>query len=95
MIIDLDILVLVLARSRKEPLLKIYRNPLRIFSNFKDFMNAITKTGVLKTGMITHLLGSAIVLLIAAHFLKPYVLPIMLGIISHIVSDIPNLRRLN
>jgi len=92
--IDLDIIALVLLKSKEEKRLKPFRNPLEIYRRFGSFMDTITKTGVLKIGLITHLIFSALVISLSYLFSITYFIPVSLGVASHIVSDIPNLRRL-
>jgi len=92
-LVDLDIVALVLLKSEKESRLKPFRNPLEIYRRFGPFMDTITKTGVLRAGLITHLLFSALIISLA-YLLGWYCIPITLGVVSHLVSDIPNLRRL-
>ena len=92
--IDLDIIALVYLKSKKEKRLRPFRNIWEIFRKFKLFKDTITETGVLRTGMKTHLLFSILVVLLFYFYLNNYFLPAALGVISHIISDIPNLRRL-
>lgn len=91
--IDLDVYALTILRSKKENQLKIFRNPVEIHRKFKLFMDTIAKTGVLKTGLKIHLLSSILILLICYLFLNSYLLPVTLGVVSHLISDIPNFRR--
>ncbi|MCL7475441.1 MAG: hypothetical protein M8352_05295 [ANME-2 cluster archaeon] len=93
-VIDLDIVTLVLIRSRKERRLKPFMNPLEIYRNFELFMDTITETGVLMTGLKTHLIFSTLVILVFYLVLNVYFIPVALGVASHILCDIPNVRRL-
>lgn len=93
--IDLDIVALVLLRSRRDDRLRLFRNPVEIYRKFRLFMDMITETGVLRTGLMTHLAGSAIVILICVLFASSYIVPAALAVLSHLLSDIPNLRRLS
>ena len=93
-VIDIDIYALVFLKSKKENRLKPFRNPGQIQRKFKLFMDTITETGVLKTGLKTHLISSAAIILLSYYFFNDYFIPAALGVMSHIISDIPNLRRL-
>jgi hypothetical protein len=88
--IDLDIIL----RSRTEQRLRFFRNPVEIFRRFPLFMETITETGVLGTGMRTHLAMAAIIPLLFAYFADRYIVPVSIAVLSHILSDIPNMRRL-
>lgn len=92
--IDLDIYALVLLKSRTESRLKPFRNPLEIYQNFGLFMDTIFKTGLWKIGLVTHLTLSALLILLPYVFSSAYFVPVALGVISHIITDMPNLQRL-
>ncbi len=92
--IDLDIYILVLLKSRSESRLKPFRNPLEIYRNFGLFMDTIFKTGLWKIGLVTHLTLSALLILLPYVFSSAYFVPVALGVISHIITDMPNLQRL-
>ncbi|MBU0730257.1 MAG: hypothetical protein KKE17_03360 [Proteobacteria bacterium] len=92
-LVDLDVVALVYLRAAKEDRLKPYRNPVKIFTKFKEFMRIIADCGLLKTAMQTHFLLSAILLLLVYCFGKDLIIPVALGVISHLVSDIPNILR--
>ncbi|MFA5116901.1 MAG: hypothetical protein WC486_06450 [Candidatus Omnitrophota bacterium] len=93
--VDLDVIALVLARSGKEERLKQFRNPVQIQRKFNLFMDTIAETGILKTAMKTHFIISAVLILLSYCFLRPYFLPVTLGVVSHLLSDAPHLRKLN
>lgn len=92
--IDLDVYTIALLKSKKEDRLKPFRNPLELYRKTKLFMDAITETGVLKIGLAIHLLSSMLIILAFYFFWNAYLIPVTLGVISHLMSDIPNLRRL-
>jgi len=92
--IDLDVYILTILKSKKEKRLKPFRNPFEIYRKFKLFMDTITETGVLKIGLKIHLFSSTLIILICYLFLNSYLIPVTLGVVSHLISDIPNLRRL-
>jgi hypothetical protein len=91
--IDIDVYALVLAGSGKEERLRQFRNPLQMQRKFKLFMETIADTGVLKAAMKTHFVISAAVILLAWYFFNPYFLPVALGVISHLISDLPHLFK--
>ena len=90
---DLDIYTLAFFKSKENKELRDFKNPIEIFRRFKHFMDTITKTGVLRIGMKTHLVFSVLVISLFYLFRRAYLIPAILGIASHIISDIPNLRR--
>ncbi|MFZ3090335.1 MAG: hypothetical protein WA240_06920 [Nitrospirota bacterium] len=92
--IDLDVYTLVLLKSRKEDILKPFRNPLKILKEYKNFMQTITETGVLRIGLKTHFVLPAFIALLIYFLFPAYFIPAAVGIVTHIISDIPNLRRL-
>lgn len=92
--IDLDIITLVLLKSKKDGRLKPYKNPLKVFADFKPFMKTIAETGLLKTGMATHLIISAATCLFFYFYCHAYFIPILIGIITHLLEDTPHMRYL-
>ncbi len=90
--IDIDVYLLVLARSGKESRLRQFRDPLQIQRQFKLFMDTIAETGVLKAAMKTHFALAAVFILAAYYFFNPYFIPLTLGVVSHLVCDVPHLR---
>lgn len=91
--IDLDIYTIALLKSMEKPELRIFRNPLNIYRKFDSFMETILKTGVLKIGMATHLILGAFIFFLTYRFLNSYSIPVLLGILSHILSDMPHLLK--
>ncbi|TBR17946.1 hypothetical protein EPO66_01800 [bacterium] len=90
--VDLDILGLVYLKSIKDNRLRQFRNPVKIFAKFRLFMDTISETGVLRLGMKTHFIVSFLIILLSYFFLKPYFIPVIIGVVSHIISDIPHLK---
>ncbi len=91
--VDLDVSILVFLKSKEEDRLKPFRNPLEINRNFSLFMETIYETGVLKIAMYKHLLLAAIFILGFYLSSSAYFVPVALGVAFHLVSDIPNYRR--
>jgi hypothetical protein len=94
MIIDFDVIFMTYIKSKKEKKLLQFRNPLKIFSNFQQFMDIIDDVGILKKAMITHLLSSIFFILMFYFFINNYFVPVSIGVISHILSDIPNIKKI-
>jgi len=91
--IDLDVVAIIMLRSRKEQRLRQFRSLFAIYRHFGLFMDTIAETGVLRTAMITHI-SLAVMLLLACALLSPhYLVPVALAVLSHIASDIPNVIR--
>ncbi len=91
--VDYDVYILVLLKSVKEDKLKPFRNPLEIFRKYKLFMDTIAETGVLRIGLKTHLIIPALIVLLSYFFANAYFIPAAVGVVTHIISDIPNLWR--
>jgi len=92
--IDLDVIALVRLKSKDEDRLKPFKDPRDIFRKFDLFMDTIYETGVLAIAMKTHLIFSAIITILFYLSWSSYFIPVMLGVGSHLISDIPNIRRI-
>lgn len=90
-LIDMDIIILV--NIKRDNRLNQFKNPKMIFKEFKLFMDTIDETGVLKTAMITHIIISLSFIVIFRLFINILFIPCLLGVISHIASDVPNINR--
>jgi len=90
-LIDMDIIILI--NIKKDDRLNQFKNPKMIFKEFKLFMDTIDETGVLKTAMITHIIISLSFIVIFYLFINILFIPCLLGVISHIASDVPNINR--
>lgn len=91
--LDLDITAFAMAKARKSAALNPFKRPRNIFRKFDQFMAAALETGILKKALITHLLSSAAIVLIFYFYGMSLFIPVSLGVISHLASDIPNYRR--
>jgi hypothetical protein len=90
--IDLDVLALIYLAGEKHPGFRLFYNPLNLFTKFKLFMETLVGTGQLKTAMKSHF-TTFILLPVLAWFLWPaYFLPIAVAVVTHLLSDIPNIR---
>lgn len=93
--IDLDVFTTTFLKSRSVEKLKAFRNPVEIYRKFESFMDTISETGVLKIGLKTHIISSTILAFIFYFYANNYFVPALLGILSHLISDIKNIRRIN
>lgn len=91
--IDLDIVSLVYIKARHDDQIKPFKNPVNLFRRFKEFMDLVTRNGLLKTGMVTHLFLSLIVISAFYFLLNSYFIPVVIGVVAHILSDIPNVYK--
>lgn len=91
---DLDVLLVVLIRSGKEPRLRRYRNIFNIFREFRSFKDTIASTGVMRTGLVTHFFIATLLVTMSALLMRQYLFPVVLAVLSHIITDLPNFRIL-
>lgn len=91
--IDLDVIALVMLKSKKEKRLKPFKDPREIFRNFNGFMDILAITGVLRTALATHIIFSSVIILVFYLGANQFFIPVTIGVISHLLSDIPNLKR--
>ena len=90
-LIDMDIIILV--NIKRDNRINQFKNPKMIFKEFKLFMDTIDETGVLKIAMITHIIISLSFIVLFFLFINTLFIPCLLGVISHIASDVPNINR--
>jgi hypothetical protein len=93
-IIDLDAIILVNIKSKKEPALQRFQSIKTIAADFNAFINTMAETGILKTILSTHVIFSAIIALLFYVFLPSFLIPVALGIITHLLSDIKYIGRI-
>jgi hypothetical protein len=91
---DIDIVALVILRSKKHEKLNHFRTIVNIFKDFKGFKDVMAETGVLKEGMISHLVLSSVLIALFYFFSRSYFIPAAIGVISHLITDLPNYARL-
>ncbi len=91
--IDIDVYALVILKSRSDSRLKMFVNPFEIYRNFGLFMDLIFETGLWRAVLITHLAFSAIIVFLFYFYGDAYFVPAVLAVVTHLVSDLPNLRR--
>jgi len=93
-IIDFDVIFMTYIKSDKEEKLKQFKKPQNLFKNFKQFMDIITELGILKKVMITHIISSMIIILLFYFFINHYFVLSSIAVITHILTDIPNIKRI-
>ena len=93
-IIDLDAIILVNIKSKKEPALQRFQSIKTIAADFNEFINTIAETGILKIILSTHVIFSVIIALLFYVFLPSFLIPVALGIITHLLSDIKYIWRI-
>jgi hypothetical protein len=92
--IDLDVLALIYVEGKDYPALRIFYNPLNLFTKFKLFMKTLVDTGLIKTAMKSHF-TTFIALPLLTWLLSPaYLLPVSVAVFTHFLSDIPNIKLL-
>ena len=90
--IDLDVLAMIYAKGNEYPAFRQFYNPLNLFTKFKLFMKTLVGTGQLKTVMKSHF-TTFIALPLLTWLLSPeYLLPVAVAVVTHLLSDIPNIR---
>ncbi len=91
--VDLDVLVIVLLKSQREVRLRPFRSVFEMHRKYMLFMDTIFETGALRIAMKTHFIISGLMILLSYFFLHAYFVPVVLGVASHIISDLPHLQR--
>ncbi len=90
--IDIDVVFWVAIKGVSIPSFRRFYNPIRIFTEFKLFMQTLTDTGVIKLAMISHIAIFLALPFLAYRFWPAYLLPISIAVVTHFLSDIPNIR---
>ncbi len=91
-LIDLDVVALVYWKSKTDTKLKPFRKPTELYKNYSVFLKTIAESGILKTGIKTHLIISALVILIS-YTIPEYFIPVFIAVVTHILSDLPEARH--
>lgn len=92
--IDLDVVVWIYLKGKVFPALRLFYNPLNLFTQFKLFMKTLTETGVLRLAMASHMTIFVLLLVCGYFFLPAYFLPTAIAVVTHFLSDIPNMGRM-
>ncbi len=91
--VDFDVLALVMIKGGKTDTLRPFKNPLNIVRQFDRFMDALAATGVLRTAMATHAVISLALVAVFYLYGGDYFIPALLGVLTHLATDIPNMKR--
>ena len=92
--IDLDAIFLIYLKGKEYSSMRLFYNPIKIFTQFKLFMDTFTDTGLLKIAMISHMIIFFVLPVLAYIFLPAYFLPVIVASVTHFLSDLPNMCRL-
>jgi hypothetical protein len=92
-LIDLDVYAMVVIGSGQEERLQPFRSFINIYRQFDLFMETISQTGILQKAMATHLIISALVCFLAWFFTRAFFYPVLIAVLTHILSDIPNILK--
>jgi len=90
--IDLDVMVLLNTAKLPKKLEK-YAKPAGVFKDYKGFMRALCETGVVKKVIVTHFSFSAVLILLFYFFANFYFVPVLLGVLSHLATDIRDVKK--
>lgn len=93
-LIDMDIIIIVFQRAKKDERLRPYTNIRSVSKDFKGFVDTITETGVLRIGLMTHVLVSVTVIVLFHLFLSDLLFPVVIGVVTHLVTDVPYIGKL-
>jgi len=93
-LLDLDVLILIYLKSRNNPDLRVFRNPLNIYKKYDRFMELSSSEKFLGITPLTHVLISIFVLLLLHFYLKNIFIPVFLAIFSHLTGDVPEFWRI-
>jgi hypothetical protein len=92
--IDLDVLALIYLKGKDYPAFRLFYNPLNLFTKFKLFMETLVGTGMIKVAMKSHFTTFILLPILTWFFWPAYFLPIFVAVITHLLSDIPNIKIL-
>ena len=92
--IDLDVIFLIYLKGKEYPSMRLFYNPIKIFTRFKLFMNTLADTGLLKTAMKSHMVIFFVLPILTYIFWPAYFLPAVVASVTHFLCDLPNMRRL-
>ena len=84
--IDIDsLLLLIFTRDMR---LKRFGSLKSMFLNYDELIHVLGKTGKLRFLAITHSMISIAIIIITLFFFSSYLVPVLVGIISHLLSDL-------
>jgi hypothetical protein len=92
-IIDIDAIILVKIKSKNYTTLQRFQNIKEIANDFNSFITTMRETGILKTILVTHVIFSVIIFLLFYLVLESLIMPVILGIMTHLFSDIKYIKK--
>ncbi len=93
-LIDIDAIILVKIKSKREPALQRFQSFKAIANDFNAFINTMGETGTLKTILVTHVIFSLIIVLLFYLILESYVVPVIFGVLTHLLTDIKYIKKI-
>jgi hypothetical protein len=91
-VIDLDVMAHVSRAAKRDPSLQRWTDPRNVGKDFRGFIEALRAKGLLRLAGVTHL-GISAVIVVAAWLLLPSLLvPVIIGVATHLATDIQYLR---
>jgi hypothetical protein len=94
-LIDMDVIIIVRVKAKDDPDLEPWADPREATKDLTGFLVLLQKKGILRTVKFTHM-GIAVGATIMGYFMVPDLfLPIVLGVWSHIATDVPYLWRIS
>jgi len=89
-LVDLDASIVM----NVKPQLKKFRNYVYCTKNYNLFMSTLAKTNMLKVLLMTHILLSILIVLLSYLLFPVYLVPAIIGVSTHLLSDLPGLKLL-
>ncbi len=93
-VIDIDAIILANIKSKREPALQNFQSYKAIANDFNKFINTMGETGTLKTILVTHVIFSLIIFLLFYLILESYMVPVIFGILTHLLTDIKYIKKI-
>jgi hypothetical protein len=91
-VIDLDVMAHVARAAKQDPSLQRWTDPRNVGNDFRGFIEALRARGLLRLAGMTHL-GISAVIVVAAWLLLPSLLvPVIIGVTTHLATDLQYLR---
>jgi len=91
-VIDLDVMAHVARAAKRDPGLKRWTDPRNVGRDFRGFIEALRAKGLLRLAGVTHLGISAVIVALAWLLLPSLLVPVIIGVATHLATDIQYLR---
>ncbi len=91
-VIDLDVMAHVGWAARTDASLARWTDPRNVGGDFGGFIGALRAKGLLRRAGATHLAISAAIALITWLLAPPLLVPVLVGVLTHLASDLRYLR---